>query len=83
MKKLYLGRAFKCFRTKTEKYVVYYDGTEEFYILPNEEQNLINDIKYKERIEEIKKKINNKLPNFEEDRFKYAREIFKIESSYK
>ncbi|MDK2562689.1 sulfatase-like hydrolase/transferase [Romboutsia sedimentorum] len=82
MKKLHLGRAFKCFSTKTEKYIMHYDGTEEFYILPNEDQNFINDIKYKQRIEEIKKKINNKLPNFNEERFKYAREIFKIESSY-
>ena len=74
---MHIARAFKCFRSETEKYVVYYDGTEEFYILPNEDNNLIGDIKYKKRVEEIKLMVNSKLPNFNEERFKYAREVLK------
>lgn len=77
LNKMHIARAFKCFRSETEKYVVYYDGTEEFYILPNEDNNLIGDIKYKKRVEEIKLMVNSKLPNFNEERFKYAREVLK------
>lgn len=74
--KLYLGRAYKCFRSKKEKYVVLSDGEEIFYIIPNEDKNLINEDEYKSRIEEIRSKVNNKLPDFSEERYKYARKVY-------
>lgn len=76
MNKLYLGRAYKCFRSKKDKYIVLSDGEELFYIMPDEDKNLINEDRYKLRIEEIKSKINNDLPKFNEDRYKYARKIY-------
>lgn len=76
MNKLYLGRAYKCFRSKKEKYVVLSDGQELFYIMPDEDKNLINEDRYKFRIEEIKSKIDSKLPDFKDERYKYAREVY-------
>ncbi len=76
--KAYLGRAFKCVRTKYDKYIIYYNGEEEFYFLPDEDNNLINDIRYKTRIEEIKKHVNKEFYDFSGERFKYAREVFEI-----
>lgn len=74
--KLYLGKSYKCFRSKTEKYVILYGGEELFYIMPNEDINLINNDEYKDRIEEIRLKVNNKLPDFKEEKYKYSREVY-------
>ena len=76
LNKLYLGRAYKCFRSNTEKYVALYGGEELFYIMPNEDINLINNDEYKNRIEEIRLKVNNKLPDFKEEKYKYSREVY-------
>jgi hypothetical protein len=53
-------RAFKAIRTLNEKYVLYDDGSEEFYILPNEKVNEIYNPAYKQRINEIKGYLKNK-----------------------
>lgn len=85
MNKLYLGRAYKCFRSKKEKYVVLSDGEELFYIMPNEDDNLINEYKYQSIIKEIREEINNKLPDFKGERYKYAIEVYDkslLESKY-
>ena len=37
-----------------EKYIILYGGEELFYIMPNEDINLINNDEYKDRIEEIR-----------------------------
>lgn len=74
--KLYLGKSYKCFRSETEKYIILYGGEELFYIMPNEDINLINNDEYKNRIEEIRLKVNNKLPDFKEEKYKYSREVY-------
>ncbi|MGG7147239.1 hypothetical protein ACQPVA_10585 [Clostridium butyricum] len=53
-------KAFKAIRTLNEKYVLYDDGSEEFYILPNEEMNEIDNPTYKQLINEIKGYLKNK-----------------------
>lgn len=74
--KLYLGNAYKCFRSKTEKYVTLYGGEELFYIMPNEDTNVIDKGEYKHRIEEIRLKVNSKLPDFKEEKYKYSRDVY-------
>lgn len=61
--------AYKVIRSVYDKYVIYADGLEEYYILPDEELNEINEPEYQERIKEIKSYINNFVfPNFEKGR---------------
>lgn len=54
------GRGYKVVRTAKEKYVLYDTGEEEFYILPNEDSNVINELKDAERIEYVRSLLKNK-----------------------
>lgn len=71
-----LGRAFKCLVSKNDKYVLFYNGLEEYYLLSNEDNNLIHDEKYKLRIEYFRKNINKKFPDWSENRFEYVKEYY-------
>lgn len=53
------SRAFNVIRTKNEKYVLYDNGEEEFYIMPNECKNEINNKDHRKRIEEIRNLIED------------------------
>lgn len=46
--------AYIVIRCETSKFILYYDGTEEYYVLPDEECNLINNIKYTDDISKMK-----------------------------
>lgn len=57
-------QAFKVIRTKTDKYVLYEDGREEYYKLPDETNNLIHNERYQRTINQIRKQIKNShFPN--------------------
>lgn len=70
---LYLGRAIKCWISKYDKYVLSWDGTEEYYLLEDENHNLIQDSKYAIRILEIKNIINKEFPVFKDERYSLAK----------
>ncbi|SES84822.1 hypothetical protein SAMN05660297_00709 [Natronincola peptidivorans] len=51
---------FRVIRGENDKYVLFGDGTEEYYILPDEKNNHINDEKNKERIKYLSEKLRSK-----------------------
>lgn len=48
-------QAFRVIRTNEEKYIIFEDGTEEFYLINDEAKNLINDSKYLKKVEKMRK----------------------------
>lgn len=74
----HLGKAFKCWVSKEDKYVLYYDGTEEYYILPDENTNLIHHKRYQDRIEMYRRTVNRTFPKWKGSRFEYTRQYYKI-----
>lgn len=57
-------KGFKVIRGKNDKFIIYEDGTEEYYLIENEEVNLINEAKFQTRIEEMRGIVNKDFPNF-------------------
>ena len=53
-------QGYKVIRTNNEKYILYDDGSEEFYRIPNEETNLINEPEYAKEIERLRSHLVNK-----------------------
>ena len=47
-------QAFRVIRTNCEKYIVFADGTEEFYLINDETKNLINDDTYLKEINKMR-----------------------------
>lgn len=52
-------KAFSIIRTINEKFVLYEDGKEEFYLMPNEYRNEIMNKKYYKRIKELRSLIDD------------------------
>ncbi|WP_394884632.1 sulfatase-like hydrolase/transferase [Clostridium butyricum] len=53
-------KAFKVIKTLNEKYILYEDGKEELYIMPNESINQINNPMYIEKLKNIKSYLKNR-----------------------
>lgn len=62
--------SFKVVRSNFDKYILYSNGIEEYYLISDETNNLIYNKKYKNRIEILKSKINCDFPKFVEDKYK-------------
>lgn len=68
-------KAFKLVRSSYDKYILYDDGSEEYYVLPDESKNLINDIKFSERIKNIRQRmINVHFPKFKDNKYRVRKE---------
>lgn len=79
LNQIYLGKAFKCWVSQMDKYILYYDGVEEYYRLPDEDTNLIHDGRYRERIEMYRQSINTSFPKWKGSRFEYTRMYYEID----
>lgn len=53
---------FKVFRTEDEKYILLDNWEEEYYLLPDERNNLVKEEKYRERIEYLRNQVERKFP---------------------
>lgn len=53
-------QGFKVIRTEHEKYIRYDDGREEFVVLPDERENVIDRLEYRERVRVLKGYLGNR-----------------------
>lgn len=69
IKKMGLSRYFqyRAIRTKTDLYVRYANGKELYFVLPDDNKNLIEDEKYQNRIEELKAACGNEFIDIESE----------------
>lgn len=68
-----LIQAYRIIRTVDEIYVLFEDGTEEYYRVPNDKTNLINESKYETEINKFREiNKNDKFPNFKLDKEHYS-----------
>jgi hypothetical protein len=74
------GRAYKCFISDTDKYLIFYDGEERYFLISDDRNNLINDINYQDRIEWYRQNVNRDFPDWSDDNGRYSetRKYFKI-----
>ena len=71
-------KGYRVVRGKLDKYVLYDDGVEEYYVLPDETNNLINESKYKARIKEMSQEARKEsFPNFNTEKYQLNRKILK------
>lgn len=56
-----LLNGFKAIKTKEEKFILYDNGVEEYYILPNEQLNLIKDEIYRKKIDKLRELVSDKF----------------------
>lgn len=66
------------YRTYKYKYVRFADGEERFYILPDERLNCINDSRYVEEIDKIRKEVKVRfIDPFKDEFFKESQKLYK------
>lgn len=61
-------QAFKIIRTLKEKFIVFEDGTEEFFLIEDEKNNLIDDPNYQSTINRLREiHLKDGFPDFSLD----------------
>lgn len=76
-KQLLCNLSYKVFRNNSERYVLYCTGDEEYYILPDEQNNLAYDKHYYERIAELRNIVGCEFIDvFKHDMFKESRMLY-------
>lgn len=78
LKDKHIWMQFKTIRTKEYAYVLFYDGEELFYKLPDESNNLIDDPEYADMIKNMRNKIddNKFIDIYKEEAFIYSRKLY-------
>lgn len=77
LKDKHMWMQLKTIRTKEYAYVLFFDGEELFYKLPDESKNLINEPEYADIIQDMRRKLGNEFIDiYKEDTFIQSRKLY-------